>query len=55
MGFSKENYAAVEGLLLKRRQESELLAEKHTREVHERCPEIAAIDRCLAGTGFAPA
>lgn len=53
MGFSKENYAAVEGLLLKRRQESELLAEKHTREVHERCPEIAAIDRRLAGTGFA--
>ena len=53
MGFSKENYAYVEGLLAKRRQESELTAEKHTAEVYARCPEIRDIDRRLAGTGFA--
>lgn len=53
MGYSKENYGYVEGILAKRRQESELLSQKHTREVYARCPEIEAIDRRLAGTGFA--
>ena len=34
MGYSKENYGYVEGILAKRRQESELLAEKHRLEVY---------------------
>ena len=53
MGYSKENYGYVEGILAKHRQESELLAEKHRLEVYAKCPEIREIDRRLAGTGFA--
>ena len=53
MGFSKENYAHVEQILAKRRQESEALAEKHTAELYARCPEAKEIDRKLSATGFA--
>lgn len=53
MGFSKENYGYVEGLLAKRRQDSELRSEKRMLEVYAKCPEIRDIDRRLSGTGFA--
>ena len=53
MGFSKENYGYVEGLLAKRRQESARVAEEHTLEVYAKCPAIKDIDRRLSGTGFA--
>lgn len=53
MGYSKENYGYVEGVLAKRRQDGELLSQKRTQEVYAKCPEIREIDRRLAGTGFA--
>lgn len=53
MGFSKENYGYVEGLLAKRRQESELRSRERTLEVYARCPELREVDRRLSGTGFA--
>lgn len=53
MGFSRKNYEYVEGLLMKRRQESEYRAEKNTREAHARSAELAEIDRKLSTTGFA--
>ena len=45
MGFSRKNYEYVEGLLMKRRQESEYRAEKNSREVYTRSAELAEIDR----------
>ena len=53
MGYSKENYGYVEGILAKRRQDSAALAEKHTAEVYAKCPELRDVDRRLSGTGFA--
>ena len=53
MGYSKENYGYVEGILAKRRQDSAALAEKHTAEVYAKCPELRDVDRRLSATGFA--
>ena len=50
MGFSKENYGYVEGLLAKRRQESELRSRERTLEVYARCPELKEVDRRLSGS-----
>ena len=53
MGFSSKNYAYVEELLAKRRQESEYRAERNREELYLRAPEVREIDRKLSGVGFA--
>lgn len=53
MGFSSKNYAYVEELLAKRRQESEYRAERNREALYLRAPEVREIDRKLSGVGFA--
>lgn len=53
MGYSAENYRAVKEILEKRRQAALATAEARRRELHEKSPEAAELDRALSHTGMA--
>ena len=53
MGYSAENYRAVKEILEKRRQAALETAEARRRELHEKSPEAAELDRALSHTSMA--
>lgn len=52
MGYNIENYRRVRALLEERKRSALATADEHLREVHAACPELAELDRALAGTGM---
>lgn len=52
MAYSRENIRAVTAALAAKKEAAEAAARRRTEELHARCPELAAVDRALAGTGM---
>ena len=52
MGFNRKNYTRIREEFEKKHLIAESKADERRREVYQKCPEIAEIDRRMAGTGL---